>query len=132
MMLAAANVWRRATGAALVAAAGALHLYLFLDYFHRGHVIGPLFLANAASGFAIAAALVASRNVLAVLAGLGFAVGTLIAFAISTHFGLFGYHESFWGGWQEAAGGVELAAVLVLGAALRAERYVVAAPATST
>jgi hypothetical protein len=124
--------WRRAAGAALVATAGALHLYLWSDYFHRVHVIGALFLANAASGFAIAAALLASRNVLMLLAGVGFAAGTLVAFAISTHFGLFGYRESFWGGWQEAAGGVELAAVLVLGDALRAERYVVAAPATST
>jgi hypothetical protein len=30
---------------------------------------------------------------------------------ISARWGLFGYRETFWGSWQEAAGGVELAAV---------------------
>jgi hypothetical protein len=54
------------------------------------------------------------RNILLLLVAGGYAVGTLAGFAVSTRWGLFGYHETFWGSWQEAAGGVELAAALVI------------------
>jgi hypothetical protein len=105
-----------AQGAAalLIAAAGAIHLYLWFDYFHRVHVVGALFLVNAATGLALGAALLLQRGVLPLLAAGGYAVGTLAAFAVSTRWGLFGYRESFWGSWQEAAGGVELAAALLV------------------
>jgi hypothetical protein len=101
-----------AQGAAalLVAAAGAIHLYLWFDYFHRVHVVGALFLVNAGAGLAIGAALLARRNLPVVLLAGGYAIGTLVGFVISTRWGLFGYRETFWGSWQEAAGGVELAA----------------------
>jgi hypothetical protein len=110
-----ANGLVAAQGAAalLVAAAGAIHLYLWFDYFHRVHVVGVLFLLNAAAGLAIGAALLASRTVVRLLLAAGYAVGTLVAFAISTRWGLFGYRETFWGGWQEAAGGIELATALL-------------------
>jgi hypothetical protein len=101
--------------ALLVGAAGAIHLYLYFDYFHRVHVVGVLFLVNAAAGLAIGVALLVRRDALVLLAAGGYAVGTLAGFAISTRWGLFGYHEMFWGSWQEAAGGVELAAVLLTG-----------------
>jgi hypothetical protein len=114
--------WKRADGvvaaqgaaALLVAAAGAIHLYLWFDYFHRVHVVGALFLLNAAVGLALGAALLARRNVLVLLLAGGYAVGTLVAFAISTRWGLYGYRETFWGSWQEAAGGLELAAALLV------------------
>ena len=107
--------------APLVAAAGAIHLYLWFDYFHVVHVVGALFLVNAASGLLIGAVLLARRNGLTLLAAGAYAAGTLAAFVISTRWGLFGYRETFWGSWQEAAGGVELAALLavVLSFALR-------------
>lgn len=108
--------------ALLVAAAGALHLYLYFDYFHRIHVVGVLFLVNAGAGLAIGATLLAKRRVLVLLAAGGYAVGTLAAFLVSTRWGLFGYRESFWGGWQEAAGGVELAAALLAGLLLVSRR----------
>ena len=105
-----------AQGAAalLVAAAGAMHLYLWFDYFHRVHVVGALFLLNAAAGLTLGVALLAIRNVLLLLLAGGYAVGTLVGFAISTRWGIFGYRETFWGSWQEAAGGVELAAALLV------------------
>ena len=105
-----------AQGAAalLVAAAGAIHLYLWFDYFHRVHVVGALFLVNAALGLALGAALLASRDVRVLLAAGGYAAGTLVAFVVSTRWGLFGYRETFWGSWQEAAGGVELAAAVLV------------------
>jgi hypothetical protein len=99
--------------ALLVAAAGAIHLYLYFDYFHRVHVVGALFLVNAAAGFLIAALLLVRRDRLVLLAALGYSVGTLAGFAISTRWGLFGYHETFWGSWQEAAGAIELAAAFL-------------------
>lgn len=109
-----------AQGAAalLVAAAGGIHLYLWFDYFHRVHVVGTLFLVNAGAGLAIAAALLARPGALALLAAAGYTVGTLVAFAISTRWGLFGYRESLWGSWQEAAGALELAAAVLAGATL--------------
>jgi hypothetical protein len=100
--------------ALLVAATGAIHLYLWFDYFHRVHIVGDLFLANAAAGVLLAVALAASGSVLVLAAGAAFALSTFVAFAVSTRYGLFGYHESFWGTWQESAGGVELAAASVL------------------
>jgi hypothetical protein len=106
--------------ALLAAAAGAIHLYLWFDYFHRVHVVGVLFLVNAGAGLAIAAALLVRPSALVLLAAAGYAIGTLAAFAVSTHWGLFGYRESFWGSWQEAAGAVELAAALLAGALLLA------------
>jgi hypothetical protein len=104
--------------ALLVAAAGAIHLYLWFDYFHRVHIVGALFLVNAGVGLAIAATLLARPSALAVLAAGGYAIGTLAAFVVSTRWGLFGYRESFWGSWQEAAGAVEIAAALLAGAIL--------------
>jgi hypothetical protein len=106
----------RLLGAVLVATVGGIHFYLYFDYFHRVHIIGTLFLANAATGVLIAGWLLASDGVLALIAGAGFAATTLCAFLISVHWGLFGFHERFSGTWQSAAGLVELAAVLLLGA----------------
>jgi len=107
--------------ALLVAAAGAIHLYLYFDYFHRVHVVGALFLVNAAAGLLTAAALSVRRDALVVLAAVAYAVGTLVGFVVSTRWSLFGYHDTFWGSWQEAAGGIELAVVL-LGGLLLARR----------
>jgi hypothetical protein len=108
--------------ALLVAATGAIHLYLWFDYFHRVHVVGELFLANAAVGAILAAVLAASGSVPVLVVCAGFALSTFAAFAVSTRYGLFGYHEHFWGTWQESAGGVELVAALVLVYAALARR----------
>jgi hypothetical protein len=122
---------QRVLAAALVGAAGVIHLYLWFDYFHRVHVIGALFLVNAGAGAAIAVALLATDTALVALAGLAYAAGTLVAFVISARWGLFGYRESFWGSWQESAGAVELAAVLLLAAELARVRTRRAAPAAT-
>ena len=108
--------------ALLVAAAGAIHLYLWFDFFHRVHVVGALFLVNAAAGLALGVALLARRDLRVLLAAGGYAAGTLVAFVVSTRWGLFGYRETFWGNWQEAAGGVELAATVLVALRLAASR----------
>lgn len=104
--------------ALLVAAAGAMHLYLWFDYFHRVHVVGGLFLANAAAGILLGLALLVSGRGLVVVSAGAYAVGTLAAFVVSTHWGIFGYRERFWGSWQEAAGGLEITAALAAAAVL--------------
>jgi hypothetical protein len=104
----------RCSAAALVLAAGAIHLWLYFDYFHSVHVVGVLFLLNAASALVAAVALLFSGRPLALLAGTAYTSGTLIGFFVSVYHGLFGYVESLRGPWQEAAGGVELAALVLL------------------
>ena len=112
----------RLTGALLVFAVGAVHLYLYFDYFHSIHVVGVLFVLNAAAAAVIGALLLVSARPLVVLAGTGFAAATLAFFLLSVYHGLFGYTESLRGGWQEAAGGLELAAIAVLTPLLLAAR----------
>jgi hypothetical protein len=104
----------RVLGAMLVLAAGAMHLWLYFDYFHRVHVIGVLFLLNAGAAAVIGPALSVSASRWIASAGIAYSAGTLAAFFFSVYHGLFGYTERLSGGWQEAAGGVELAAIVVL------------------
>jgi hypothetical protein len=104
----------RVIGALLVLAAGAIHLWLYFDYFHRVHVVGVLFLLNAAAAAVIGTTLFLSARLLVVGAGVGFAAATLAGFFVSVYNGLFGYVESLTGPWQEAAAGVEIAAIVVL------------------
>jgi hypothetical protein len=104
----------RVSAAVLVLAAGAVHLYLYFDFFHAVHVIGALFVLNAVAAAVIALALLLTDRPLVAWAGIAYAAGTLGAFFLSVHNGLFGYTERLSGGWQEAALALELGAILVL------------------
>jgi hypothetical protein len=96
-----------------VLTAGAIHLYLYFDYFHRVATIGPLFLLNAGAGLVVAVWVVARDRLGPLVAGLLFSAGTLGAFLASVAVGLFGFHERLRGSWQEGAGAVEALAVIV-------------------
>jgi hypothetical protein len=96
-----------------VLAAGAIHLYLYFDYFHRVATIGTLFLLNAAAALLVAAWVAGLDRLAPLVAGLLFSTGTLAAFFASVAVGLFGYHERLRGPWQEAAGVVEGVAIVV-------------------
>lgn len=104
----------RVGGALLVLAAGGVHLWLYFDFFHRVHVVGILFLLNAAAAVIIGLVLFVSSHPLAEAAGVAFAASTLGFFLVSVYQGLFGYTERLQGVWQEAAGGLELAAIVLL------------------
>jgi hypothetical protein len=104
----------RVIGGLLVLAAGAVHLWLYFEYFHKVHVIGILFLLNAATATVIGLALLVSAHPLVSVAGVAFAAGTLTFFFVSVYHGLFGFTERLRGGWQEAAFGLELTAIVVL------------------
>jgi hypothetical protein len=91
-----------------------MHLWLYFDYFHRVHVIGVLFLVNAAVAIVIGVALLLSSHPLAMTMGIAYAAATLGSFFLSVYGGLFGYVERLNGPWQGAAGSVEAAAIAVL------------------
>lgn len=116
------SLFVRVAGALLVLAAGAIHLWLYFDYFHRVHVIGVLFIVNAGVAAVIGLALLFSSHPLVFVAGIAYAAGTLGAFFLSVYNGLFGYTERLRGSWQWSAGLVEAAAIIVLLLALAARR----------
>ena len=87
----------RVVGALLLAAAGAIHLYLWSTGYDSIDWIGPLFLVNAVGGFVLAlAVLTAPRRLLFWPAGAGalLQAGTLGGLILSSTVGLFGFVES--------------------------------------
>ena len=85
-----------ATAAAL-AASGAVHAQLYLTGYRSIHVVGPLFLLQAAASFAFAVLLLAGAvwrpPVTVHLAAAGTAAGALAGFAASRTVGVFGFTE---------------------------------------
>lgn len=73
---------------------GLVHLQLYFEGYRSIDKIGPSFLLNAVASGAIAAALVARKEWLVRLAGIGLAVGTIVAFIVSRQGdGLFDFRE---------------------------------------
>jgi len=93
--------WLRYVGAALVVAAGAVHLQQYFGVYYRViPIIGPLFLADFVLAVLLALLLVAPvRRVgvgltkLAALGGVLFAWGAIVGLEISEHGTLLGFHE---------------------------------------
>jgi predicted lipoprotein with Yx(FWY)xxD motif len=101
-------------GAGLLAAAAAIHVDLYVTGYRTIPTIGWLFLLQAATGLVLAATVVVTRSRVAALAGALFAAATLGGYLLSMWVGLFGFREvSTTAG--EAAAGVEIAALAVLG-----------------
>lgn len=107
--------------ASAVLVSGLVHLWLWFDGFAEIDVIGPLFLLNAVAGVVIAAATVAWRHWLPLLASVGFGAATLGAFVVSTTVGLFGVQERWSGAPVWIAAASEALAVLAGGLALVTE-----------
>jgi len=116
----------RVVAAALVIATGAIHLYLYQDGFSSVPKIGPLFLANFVVACVLGLSMLVRGRWIWSLLGAGFCLGTLVAFLVSVHWGLFGYRETLSGAWQGRAAAVEiagtLAGLIVAGWAFRAHR----------
>src|SRR5579863_6084698 len=85
--------WFGIAGAALLVAAGAIHLDLYLTGYRTIPTIGPLFLLQVIAAFVLAAAILATGNWLISALGAGFAVSTLGGYLLSLWFGLFGFTE---------------------------------------
>jgi hypothetical protein len=81
-------------GAALVAAASAIHLHLWATGYRAIPTIGPLFLVQGIVGSTLAVVLAASRRLFAVIAAAGFMVATIGGLLLSVYVGLFGFMDS--------------------------------------
>ena len=98
---------------------GAVHLELWAWHGYRNvPAIGPLFLLNAIGAAGLAVLLALRGGLLGELGGLGFAASTLAAYLISVHRGLFGFIETPHGTPQHVSLGAEIAAIVILLAAL--------------
>jgi hypothetical protein len=88
--------------------------------------IGPLFLANFVVAVVLGLAVLVRGGWIVSLLGAGFCLGTLVAFLVSVHSGLFGHQETLSGAWQGRAAAVEIAGTIaglvVTGWALRGMR----------
>jgi predicted lipoprotein with Yx(FWY)xxD motif len=80
-------------GAALLVAAGAIHLDLYLTGYRTIPTIGPLFLLQVIAAFVLAAAILVTGSWLIAALGAGFAVSTLGGYLLSLWVGLFGFTE---------------------------------------
>jgi predicted lipoprotein with Yx(FWY)xxD motif len=83
----------RVAGAGLLAAAGGIHLDLYLTGYRSIPTIGWLFLLQVIAAFGLAAVVLATGSRLAAAAGAGFALSTLGGYLLTVWFGLFGFKE---------------------------------------
>lgn len=93
-------------GAAMVASSAAIHLHLWRIGYRHIHEIGPAFLFQWISGFALAAVLLLYRRLAVVAAGIGFCVGSVIALILSATVGFLGLHDGLdvpWANWSLAS-----------------------------
>jgi hypothetical protein len=117
----------RVLAAALVLVGGYIHVKLYFDGYRDipDANLGRSFLLNAAAALVVAVALVAWRNVWALVAGLALVDATLVGFGLSrTSRGIFGFTESGFQPSPEAAISVivEIGAAVVLLALLYLEQ----------
>jgi hypothetical protein len=105
-------------GGALLVWSAYIHFHLWHDEgYHAIATIGPLFLLQSIAGLAIGLAVAVLRRLWVALIGAGFAVATLAGFLITVGHGLFGFKDSWQAPFAHQAFVIELAAIVVLGAA---------------
>jgi hypothetical protein len=100
--------------AGLLITSGAIHLDLWNIAYRHVNVLGPLFLLQVISAWVIAAGLLVSRHILAVLAGLGLVLGTILGFILVLTIGLFNFKLTFISTEAWATLIVEIVAVVML------------------
>lgn len=83
----------RVAGGVLLAAAGGIHLDLYLTGYRSIPVIGWMFLLQVIVAFALAVLVVAVRSWVVSAAAAGFALATLGGYVLSIWVGLFGFRE---------------------------------------
>jgi len=99
---------------ALLGWIGYIHLHLWLEGYRHIPTNGPLFLADAVAGFALAAGLLMWPAPLAGLLDAGYTAATLGALLISLTVGLFGFRESISASYVAQSLTVESITVLAL------------------
>jgi hypothetical protein len=82
-------------GAGLVGTSGGIHLYLWIaSYYRFVPVIGPLFLFQSVTAFAVAIIVLLSRRFVVVMAAAGFLVATIGGYLLTVYVGLFGFRDT--------------------------------------
>jgi hypothetical protein len=102
--------------AAALAVSGLIHLHLWNTGYRQIPTIGPLFLAQAIVGMALAAVLVLVRRIWVAALAFGFVCATIAGFLMACYVGLFGFRDSWSAPFAGMAFAVEVSA-LVLAAA---------------
>lgn len=85
----------RGIAAVLLATQGVVHLQLWFDGFRGLPVIGPLFLVGVIAAFALALAVLATNNKVALAAGVLLSLGQIASFATASTVGLFGFQTQW-------------------------------------
>jgi hypothetical protein len=98
----------------LLVASGIIHLHLWDIAYRHVATLGPLFLVQAISAVVIAVAIVATRHILAVAAGLALVAGTIVGFILARTVGIFGFKLPFSSGLANTVVIIEAAAVVTL------------------
>lgn len=118
-------------GAVLLAASGAVHLYLYFNGYGPVPTIGDLFLFQFGACVVVCAAIIATRSFAAPAAGAVLAIATLGGYLLSLTVELFGFREvpTSYGA---AAGGLEIAAFAALAPVSLARLMTASSAARST
>lgn len=85
--------------AVATAASGHIHADLYVHGYRGIHVIGPMFLLQAADSFAVALLLLVTGTAVSLLGAAGLAGGALVGLLLSRTVGVFGFVAH---GWQPA------------------------------
>jgi hypothetical protein len=104
-------------GAALVAATAAIHLHLWLAGYRHVPRIGPLFLAQAVTGFALAPVLALGRHLAIVLGAALYMAASAAGLLLSATVGFLGIHDGLGVPWAAPSLTVELTGMVLLGGA---------------
>ncbi|MFL6136464.1 MAG: hypothetical protein ACJ74O_01510 [Frankiaceae bacterium] len=108
-------------GAAMVVVSAAIHLHLWSIGYKHIRWIGPSFLLQSISGFALALVLVTWRRLVAVALAAGFLASSIVALLLSATVGFLGLHDGLdvpWADWSLASEAAGLVVLLACGAAM--------------
>jgi hypothetical protein len=104
-------------GAALVAATAGIHLHLWLAGYRHVPRIGPLFLAQAVTGFALAPVVALGRHLAVVIGAALYMATSAAGLLLSATVGFLGIHDGLGVPWAATSLTVELAGMVLLGSA---------------
>jgi hypothetical protein len=104
-------------GAALVASTAAIHLHLWLAGYRHIARIGPLFLAQAITGFLLAPILAWSRHIVVVLGAALYMAASATGLLLSATIGFLGIHDGLGVPWAATSLTIELIGAILLTAA---------------
>jgi hypothetical protein len=110
-----AAIWGLAVvDAGLLIASGAIHLHLWDIAYRQVKTLGPLFLVQACAALVIALAVLITRHILAVAAGLALCAGTIAGFVLARTIGIFGFKLTFSSGLANLVLVIEIVAIIML------------------